>query len=134
MSKRSHPVHWSQRLLRRLHNPFSDVSQRHLHNYDMELRQMLGAVDAERSRLILAQSLVHEAQRNAEDTQSITITDHAIVRYLERYEGMDMTRIEDAILAMARDGRPEVAMRNGLIVTLLPEGDVAENRDDENSC
>lgn len=129
MSKRTFHVHWSDKALKRLHNPFIDVPINGLNNYELELRQLISATSVELARLNQLHGLVLEAQRRKDDEQSVVITDHAIVRYLERYENFDLTKVENAILAMARDQRPEVAVRDRTIVTVLPPG--CETNDDD---
>ncbi|WCT75009.1 hypothetical protein PQ455_07275 [Sphingomonas naphthae] len=125
MSKRRLDVpHWHSDTLHRLHNPFDQVPDSVLHSYELEIRAMIRACERERARLATVQSLVTEAVRNRKPAK-LVITDHAIVRFLERFRGWNMAEVEDEIQAMAEAHSPEVAVREGVVITVLPAGQEA---------
>ena len=107
-------------------NPFAKVDFQSLARYQNEIKDEIGACTAEAARLQAILQLVNEAlndrRADALHQSTVRVTDHAILRYLERYEGMDLSRIERELIDMADKDRPEVAVRDGVIATVLPEG------------
>jgi len=120
-------THWNDETLRKLHNPFDEVPSSVLENYRKELQALIQAADKEKARLSAVYTLVCEAQTKRTNPPKLVIADHAIVRYMERYLGFDVQPIVDAIVEMAENADPEVAIREGVIITVLPPGSEADN-------
>ena len=102
---------------------YRGVSDAALHNHRLELQRYRSAMATQAQKIDAAiGDLVKEENRRNSKQQRIYITDHAIVRYLERYTTCDITGVEQEILEMLADGRREVAINDGVISTVLPEG------------
>lgn len=114
--------------MRKKKNPFLEVEGSALLRYQKELRSELTELQAASSRISFLLSLLEEAlnmQKMMSEGGVIRVTDHAVVRYLERYEGLDLSRVEAELIHMLEEGRPEIAFREGVIATVLPEGIVS---------
>ncbi len=103
-------------------NPYIGVDHDKLRAFERAITLTLTHSHVERVRLQACQSLVHAAIRQSEPTYAQHVTDHAIVRWLERFGGLDTNLIRQALMNMVDAGRPEVAVRDNTIVTVLPEG------------
>ena len=114
------------RRLRRLENPFRDVPSPTLWRYRAEVAKTKAAAMAEVSRLDAVDALIQETMRDRErdrsETTGLVITDHAMIRYIERWTDVDLAPMIDAIRTMVEEGAPEVAVRNGTVITVLPRG------------
>ena len=115
--------------LKRRANPFAKLPLSTLQRYTLEMNDEIAAVTAELHRLRAIKELVSEAMRDMEadrvNNVSVRVTDHAVLRYLERYMGFDTIAIEEKLVDMMEEGRPEVAVRDGVIATVLPEGSIS---------
>jgi hypothetical protein len=110
--------------LRLLPNPYDALSVSSLRAHQGELDAMISRTIEELNRLTALRTMVIEAYNRKPDADRYTlrVSDHAIVRYLERFQGDDMDFIRGQILELVDAGRPEVAVRDGTVVTVLPEG------------
>lgn len=66
----------------------------------------------------------HQRDRAA-DTVALVVTDHAMIRYIERYTDIDLEEIEERIRDMIAADRKELAIRDRVLVTILPPGETA---------
>lgn len=72
-----------------------------------------------KNRLIaIKKALCDTPERGA----GIEACDHSIVRFLERSKGVDVQAAEDELIALATNGDKRCVIRDGLIVTYLPQG------------
>jgi hypothetical protein len=58
----------------------------------------------------------------------VAVTDHAIVRFIERFGGADIEEVRKGIMALIAAGRPEVVVSNRTVITVLPEGIAGDGR------
>lgn len=106
-----------------------------------ELRAELGALQAQRESTARRLKEVHNGLRvigtkiKAMSSDDITVTDHALLRFLERVEGLDIEAVKDRIVTEALreqvktlggtgkfpiDGGCRAVMDNLRIVTVVP--------------
>lgn len=62
---------------------------------------------------------------------NLDISDHAVVRFIERFGNCDMAEVRRGIAALVELGRPEVVLRDRTVITILPEGAKAVSHHDE---
>jgi len=55
------------------------------------------------------------------------ITDHAIVRFLERHKGKNLEKIKSDILKEMRNGKIKCVVKDGCIITILPHKETENN-------
>ncbi len=106
-----------------------------------QLCHMIGSLNAQkvamqkRTALINAEIKKANAAVSALDKEDIMVSDHAVVRWLERHKGMDLEAVRNDIIKAARphvNGKSEIDLGDGLIllmdgfrvVTIMPK----ENR------
>lgn len=110
-----------------LENPYEGWSIGRVSTQKGEFERQITALNNQLERVkflhkMLAQT---ETKLRREVGQNIEITDHAIVRYLERYTDIDLEAVEDALIDMVENRRPEVMTKAGMIITVLPQGQSA---------
>ena len=107
----------------KVENPFRNLEAVPLRQYEGELRALAAAYTSALARTNNLLGMVKQALGEIENGgETLRVSDHAIVRFIERFGGGDMAEVRAAILAMIEAGRPEVAVRDGVVVTILPEG------------
>jgi hypothetical protein len=104
-------------------NPYRGMTLAQLQNVKAELSRLHTTVNLQAIRLRELLSMVEEETNRVGDKyRRVRITDHAIVRFLERYTTCDIAFAEAEIIEMIEQGRKEVVVSDGLVVTVLPEG------------
>lgn len=106
----------------RRHNPFEGLDYSALTSYRGELQRLRNTAQEEIGRLDVLLSLVNSSIAEVEKEPVVRISDHAVLRYLERYDNIDTCAVRRKLLDMLDDGRPEVAYKDGVIATILPPG------------
>ena len=111
-------------LTKRRTNPFMHVERSALRSYRGELLGMLYPVKQEQERLTALLEMVNQAINHHEEDRRclLYVSDHAVLRYRERYGGVNIHEARADVLQMVEDGRQEVAVRDGTVATVLPEG------------
>ena len=59
--------------------------------------------------------------------QKYKITDHAIVRFLERHKGKNLEKIKSDILKEMQNGKLKCVIKDGYIITILPQKPTENN-------
>lgn len=123
-----------------MNNPYAGLSYAELCGRRKDYAKLLHAAQAARKAAERHMTLIREAMETAEEKpHTFEASDHAVVRYLERIEGLDVGAIRDVISLNCAGGTP-IAGENirsadghiycvnneGYVTTVLPEGAVLE--------
>lgn len=120
-------------------NPYAHVSIQGLESARKELVETLAAMGAICADLKAELADVERAIALARPERGLGVSDHAVLRYLERVRGIDIETVRQEVRAAVRDGhqitpdtvrgrkRELYVIGSGQIVTVLPVGSKSHN-------
>jgi hypothetical protein len=120
-------------------NPYLGVPYAELCGLRKDYAKMQHAAVAARKVAERNLTLIMEALRTAPEPQRYEVSDHAVVRYLERVEGIDIGAVRDTITLSCEAGKPLIGEKlrggdgvlycinaEGFVTTVLPIGAVVD--------
>lgn len=103
-------------------NPYCGMKKPDLHRALNEAQTMLDYHEAAIARYQAIKAMIGEEWARIGAAPYVKVTDHAIVRFIERFGGCNMDEVRAGITALIAAGRPEVVILNDAVITILPEG------------